>query len=68
MTPKNGNSYDDLINKSWLFMMWYNGDRPNRNKGRKSPIEILREHGYTNLDRLASYQPIIVDDYVKDFE
>jgi len=59
---------DDLLYKSWLYMMWYNGYRPNRNKGRKSPIEILRENGYTNIDRLATYQPIIVDDYVKDFE
>jgi len=61
-------SEKDFLTKAWIYMMWYNRLRPNRNKGKKSPLEILKENGYKNLDKLTTLPPIITDHYVKDIE
>ena len=49
-------------------MLWYNTLRKNRGKGKKSPVEILKENGFKNAMKIAMLQPIIVDKYMKDIK
>ncbi|MCL2064886.1 MAG: hypothetical protein FWG98_11035 [Candidatus Cloacimonetes bacterium] len=59
---------DSFMQKAWMYMIYYNGFRKNRNKDNKSPIQILKEHNCKNLNRLVTFPPIIVDYYIKDIE
>jgi hypothetical protein len=71
--------YGDInifLKKAWVYMIWYNCYRKNRNKQNKSPLTILKEY-FTSieqpekckgLNRLLTYPPILVDNYIKDIE
>ena len=56
----------DLLYKSFIYLLWYNTIRKNRNKEKKSPVEILKENDFQNAEKIVMFQPIIVDKYVKD--
>jgi transposase len=62
------NNQKTLFYKAWQYMIWYNTERPNRNKGRKSPLAILQEHNIHNAEMLTTFPPIFVDNYIKDIE
>jgi len=67
---------DLFMNKAWLYMIWYNCYRKNRNKNHKSPITIINEYFIEanqrekckNINILVTFPPILVDSHVKDIE
>jgi transposase len=59
---------DDFMMQAWLYIIWYNTYRKNRNKNRMSPQEILREQKIQNFDILTSVPPILLDKYVDSLE
>ena len=56
----------NLLLKSWLYMVWYNKSRKNRNKNHMAPAKILEKCNGLNVDKLVTIKPIFVDDYMKD--
>jgi transposase InsO family protein len=59
---------DTFMQKAWMYMIYYNGFRKNRNKNNMSPLQILKEYGYANLNKLVTFPPIIVDDCIENIE
>ena len=61
-------SESSMFYKTWFYMVWYNTIRPNRNKENKSPATILKEYGFSNIEKITTIHPIFVDKFVKNIE
>jgi transposase len=59
---------DELLGKAWMYSIWYNNYRKNRNKENKSPYQLLKENNIKKAKTLTYAPPIIVDKYIKDIE
>ena len=67
---------DSFMSKVWLYMVWYNCNRKNRNKDNKTPLMIINEFfnetnqsdKCKNLNKLLTSPPILVDKYINVLE
>jgi transposase len=58
----------ELLYKSFVYMLWYNLLRKNRNKEKKSPADLLKINNFEKYENICMFQPIIVDKYIKDIK
>jgi len=57
-----------MLYKSWMYMVWYNKIRPNRNKNNMAPAQILKQYEEVDVDLITATPPVFVDHYIKDIE
>ena len=56
----------NLLCKAYTYMLYFNFKRKFRYKGMKTPVEILKEIKYNNINfnRVAKLKPVILDNYL----
>ena len=57
-----------MLYKTWMYRLWHNKIRPNRNKKNMTPAQIIEQCEGVNSDFITETPPILVDYYIKDIE
>jgi len=58
---------EDFRAKSYAYGLYFNFKRPNRYRGRKTPVEILEESGSGISPQVFNLPPLILDNYLDCF-
>lgn len=64
LTLERFRSVGDLLAKSALYVEHFNVTRKNSYKGWRTPLEIIRERDSSISEGVASWRPVILDDYL----
>jgi transposase len=59
-------SKQDMILKTFAYLIYFNNFRKNRNRENQTPKDILRNENKKSCQNTLNIKPIIVDDYIKD--
>jgi len=61
-------SKQDMILKTFAYLIYFNNFRKNRNRENKTPKDIYKKDMKKTWQKTLNFKPIIVDDYIKDIE
>ena len=61
-------SKEDFLLKAFSYQVFFNGFRTNRNRGDKTPVQILKEEGKGKWGNALFLPPIITDYEIKSIE
>jgi transposase len=62
------NSKQDMILKTFAYLIYFNNFRKNRNREGKTPKDIFMSEKKKTWKNNWNFKPIIVDDYMKDIQ
>ncbi len=56
---------EEFMGKAWAYQLWFNYKRKNRNRGRKTPLEIFGELPHKGISpEVFNLAPVIVDQFL----
>ncbi|MEA3266686.1 MAG: hypothetical protein U9P42_07060 [Candidatus Fermentibacteria bacterium] len=60
-------NFQEFKAKAYAYGLYFNFKRKNRYRGRKTPIEILKETGSSISPQVFNLPPVILDNFIDDF-
>ena len=61
-------SKQDMILKTFAYLIYFNNFRKNRNRENRTPKDIYREDMKNTWQNKLNFEPIIVDEFIKDIK